>query len=309
MILWLLALAVAIAILVKSADIFTDRSERVGLALGIPQFVVGILIVGIGTSIPELATSLYAAAQGQPDIVIGNVLGSNITNLLLVLGMAALITRGIQIKWEIIRVDLPLLIGSTLFIALCLLDGVFTATEGVLALMGYGVYLWYSLSRHTHLFIEEERRTRTTSSDWTLLIASIAGIYIGARLAIVSLTELSTLLSIAPGLLAISLLAIGTSLPEVVVSIRASQRGKEELAIGNILGSNVFNSFVVLGLPSLLTPLTASANVLLYGLLFLFASTILFLVIIQDKEITLWDGMMLLLLFALFITKIGGAIL
>lgn len=304
MLLYLLLLVIGLALLIKSADIFTERAERIGLALGMPPFIVGILIVGLGTSFPELATSLAAVIAGKTDVVIGNVLGSNITNILLVLGIAAIFAKNIKMRWDVMRVDLPLMVGSTIFILICLIDATITTLEALLALAGYGIYLWYTMSKHTRVFIEEERE-RSRIADWALLLVSGAGIYAGARLTMGGLTNLSEALHLSTGFLAISLVALGTSLPEVIVTIRAAQKKKAELAVGNVLGSNIFNGFVVLGIPGLIAPLTIGPGLLGIGLLFLAGATLLFTFITQDREITFWDGLILLLLFALFVSKIA----
>ncbi|RME53864.1 sodium:calcium antiporter [Candidatus Woesearchaeota archaeon] len=303
--LYLLLLAFGLFLLIKSSDIFTTKAERIGLRLGMSPFLVGLIIVGLGTSLPELASSLVAAATHQTGIVIGNVLGSNITNILFVLGLAALMTKNISLKWNVMHVDIPLLIGSAILATISLLDGVFSRTEAALSLAGYVVYIFYALSKRAKIYTETVPSTKEKTVDWLILALTIAGIYAGAKVSVFSLTLLATTLQAPEGLVAISLLAIGTSLPEVSVTLHAARRGKADLAVGNVLGSNIFNTFLVLGLPGMITPLTSSPTTLAIGLIFFISATLLFTFIAQDKEITLWDGFILLFIFILFLTKLG----
>ena len=143
---WVLVFVVSLGVLLKSADFFTDSAEEIGLALGIPAFIVGVTIVSIGTSLPELASSIVAVLEGSSEIVSGNVVGSNITNILLVLGVSTIIAKKLTTSWELVRVDLPVLIGSALLLVATCLDGVFTFWDAVLFIIGYIIYISYTIS-------------------------------------------------------------------------------------------------------------------------------------------------------------------
>ncbi len=295
------------AVLVKSADYFTDYSEKVGKLFGVPQFIIGITIVSVGTSLPELITSLFALFNGHSEFIVGDVVGSNITNTLLCLGVAAVVASKMKIKWDMLHGDFPAIVGSLILLWFTIYDGVFTFFEAVILLVCFVVYLEYAYSRHSH----KKTKSKEKFSIWIpiVIILATVGIFIGAKYTITATLELTSLLGFADSsIIALTAVALGTSLPELVVSVSAARRKNYEMLIGNITGSNIFNVLVVMGVPGLLGTLIIPASVLTFALPFLVATTAIFFVVMADKSINRTEGLLLLLLYALFIVKVLGIV-
>ena len=292
----------SLAFLIKASGYFTDSAEKIGIHFGIPAFVVGVTIVSLGTSLPELASSIVATLKGSSEIVIGNVAGSNIANILLVLGMAAVVGKHLKVSWELVHVDLPLLIGSALLLFATAMDGSFNIYDGLLCLTGYVVYISYTVSSQKN----KKRKKQKVKLGWkqpAVLILSGAAIYFSAEYTIESIIKLSEMLNIGKEIIAVTAVAIGTSLPEMVVSVVAAKKGKSEIAIGNVLGSNIFNTFVVMGIPSMITPLYIPESIIAFTLPVMLVATLMYFFITQDKQATRWEGAMLLILYVFFIGK------
>jgi len=314
----MIILAVSLLALVKSADLFTEGAEELGVVFKVPSFVVGITIVALGTSLPELVSGILAAVRGAPEIVVGNAVGSNVTNIFLVLGIAAILGGRLFVHREIVKVDLPMVASSGALLALTALDGTVSRIDGVLLFAGAVIYVTYSvrLSRPSPAMeaaveasvVEEvgPERARFRPLILVKLIGGAVIIYFAAEYTIRSAVEISTLLDIGSDIIAISAVALGTSLPELFVSAVAARRGKLDIAIGNVLGSNVFNAFAVAGIPAIIAPLPVSNTILTIGLPFMGVATVLYFFMAQDREVTRWEGMPLVLFYILFLGKLFG---
>lgn len=306
----------SLGVLLLASDAFTSAAERIGLAFGISPFVIGVTIVAGGTSLPELISSVLAVIQGAPAIVMGSVAGSNISNMFLVLGIAAIAGRDIRVIRELVEVDLPLLVASALFILLATWNSPFTWLDGVLALLGLAVYLNFTIAekdRYVTILvdeleadIEEDAEPQAGLRTYGRLVVSLVFVFGSAHLLVQSIIEISATLGIGTELIAITAVAIGTSLPEVVVSVMAARRGLPGLAVGNVLGSNLFNSFLVTGVASLAGDLVVPTSIRTYGLPVMVLATVLYFFITQDREITRWEGMTILLLYLLFLGNLGA---
>lgn len=317
---WAGVFVVSLAFLVKSSDAFTGAAERIGLSKGVSPFVIGITVVALGTSLPELMSSILAVIQGSPEIVVGNVVGSNIANILLILGASAYFSKGISVDRDLVRVDLPLLIGSAFVLVIAAWDGAFTAVEGAISILALVVYLHYTVaekdeeeSEFTEEVLEEaeEREQGNGHVGWTtygVLLGSIVFIFLGARYTVTSIVEIAGLLGIGAEFVAVTAVAIGTSLPELVVSITAARKGQPEIAVGNILGSNIFNALAVMGVPSFIGVLTIPSSILSFGLPVMVIATLMYFFTTQNREITRWEGATLLLMYLLFIYALLGTL-
>jgi len=310
---WLLVFVVSILVLIKASDYFTEAAEKIGLAFRIPPFIVGVTIVALGTSLPELVSSIIAVLKGSSEIVVGNVIGSNIANIFLVLGVAAVVGKRLNITFELIHVDLPFLLGSTFLLAASIWDGVYTFPEAILSLICLVLYLHYTLNserEHDDKEIKKEMREelkgkhKLKKKQFFILALSAFFIFLGAKFTIDSVIGISTLLDIGKEVIAVSAIALGTSLPELMVSYTAARKGKAEIAVGNVLGSNIFNSLAVMGIPALIGPLTIPANLLAFALPMMIIATLMYFVITQDKQITRWEGGLLLIFYVFFIGKL-----
>jgi len=308
LILWIGAFIISLAVLIKAADIFTESASKLGGILGLSQFVIGVTIVSVGTSLPELASSISAVLKGVTEMVAGNVIGSNIANILLVVGLATIFSKKgrLEVTRNLINLDLPLLAGSGIILMLMFLwDGKITFGEGIIALIGYAVYLHYALKHKEGR--QEKEKIKKEKLDIKIILGLVLGaifIYYGANYAIESVVKISEILNIGTAVIALSAVAIGTSLPEIFVSVSAARKGQDEIALGNIFGSNLFNGFVVLGIPALIKTLDVTPAVLSIAIPFFIAATLLYVISGITRKIYKWEGAMYLLIYILFIVKL-----
>ncbi len=289
----------SITVLLISSDKFVDSSEKVGLAMGIPSFVVGVTIVAFGTSLPELATSIVSVYSGTSEVVIGNAVGSNITNILLVLGSAAIFGKGIKIDHDVMKTDMPMLFGSAFLLYFALQDLQLSISECLIFLVALAVFLSSSLKSDDES--EDIQKTKSNPKDWITIIIGAVLIYFSAKYTIESLKDLATMASIPTHVIAITVVALGTSLPEVVVSLSAAKKGNHGIAVGNVLGSNIFNTYAVMAIPGLLGNLTIPESTMLFSVPFMLAVSILFGMICLTKTISKWEGYMLIAFYVFFI--------
>lgn len=307
---------ISLAVLIKSSDYFTDAAEKFGLLIGLSPFIIGVTIVSIGTSLPELISSLFAVFSNSSEIVIGNVVGSNIANIFLVIGTASVISykQSINITYNLIRVDLPLFVGSAFLLALEVWDREFSKGEAWLLLLGYLMYVFYTLNGTEEQEVTEnneeekaiKRNKKTVIRQLLIIIISSIFLYLGAKYTIDYLVKISEVLDIGKEIIAVTAVALGTSLPELIVTVNASLKGKAELAVGNVLGSNVFNTFVVMGVPGLIGTLTIPKTVIMGGLPTMIAGTLLLFFVAQDQQLTVWEGWLFFIFYGWFIGQTFG---
>ncbi len=320
---WVIIFIVGLAVLVKASDYFTDSAEKVGLHFGIPAFIVGVTIVAIGTSLPELVSALVAVFMGAPEIAIGNVVGANIINILLVIGLVSIVSGKIKIMFDLKHVDLPFLIGTTFLLALIIFDGRVTIIESILLIVVLAIYLWYTVSSRMGIMSEEikkeikkekeiiKEKKKLKKSTWLILAGGAVFIYLGATLTVTAAISLSDLLGIGKGIIAISIVSLGTTLPELTVSITAARKNQPEIAIGNVLGSNIFNSLAVVGIPGLIGGILFGPMIFeisIVAIMVLIGATLLYNFMVEDREITAWEGGLLLVLYIFFLLYLFGVV-
>lgn len=262
MLLALLFLA-GLALLLLGAEALVRGASRLALALGMPPLVVGLTVVAIGTSTPELAISVGGALAGTPDIALGNVVGSNIANVLLVLGFVALVTP-LVVQRQLVRLDVPVMISVSLLTLLLAWNGRITRVEGVLLLAGAAAYigflLWLARRRPEaapdaeELDLDPAAAPPRVPRQLLLIALGLALLVVGARLLVAAAVELAAALGLSELVIGLTVVAVGTSLPEIATSVVAGLRGKRDLAVGNIVGSNIFNLLLVLGATALASP-------------------------------------------------------
>lgn len=302
-------LIASLFILIEAADIFTNTSAKLGRFLKIPPFIIGAAIISLGTSLPEIASGLFAVAEGTSEFVAGSVIGSNITNILLILGLVAVVSGTLKTSFELVKIDLPFLVGSALLLVAIAFDGKIVLLEALLALFGMGAYLSYTLSSRKVSFLNLfQKREEFSRYDWFGLLVPPVFIYYGAQYTLESTIRLAQSLSLGPDILAATAVALGTSLPELATALVAARGGHSEMAIGIVLGSNIINSFAVIGLAGLLGTITVSQTLLFFGLPIMLAATLFYFFITQDREVTAWEGIILLLLYLAFVLKIAGVV-
>ena len=305
---WIAMFAVGMYVLIRSASYFLFAAERFGYTLGIPSYLVGVTIVSLGTTLPELATSVIAVLQGAPEVPAGIVVGSIVTNIFLALAVVVIYAGHISIKKQLSRADLTLMIGATVLLALALRDGALSRAESWLFLSSFLVYLFYAISLERRagfgkMIPNGQSHHFSSGMIWKLCIPPVF-IYAGAWLTIQSLGELSILLHTGRDILGATALAFGTSLPELVVGVSAVARGKSEIAIGNILGSNIINATGVMGIAGLVGAPIVAGHMVSVGIPMLLAAALLYYVIDREDSISQWTGWMLLLFYAYYIGEL-----
>ena len=263
-------LALGVAILGFGADLFVRGASAIAERYGISQFVIGLVVVGFGTSTPELAVNLTAATTGSTDIAVGNVVGSNIANVALILGLAALVAP-LAVQLRMVRVELPLMIGVCALLWLLALGGIIGRLEGFVLLVGFVAFMFYLLrsSRAESDVVKSEFEgnvspTRSTAATAGFLVVGLAMLIGGGWLCVDAAVDLARGLGMSELVIGLTIVAVGTSLPELASSVAAARRGNADIAIGNVIGSNIYNIMVVLGLTAMIAPLPTTAATLMW---------------------------------------------
>jgi cation:H+ antiporter len=302
----LVILAGALFVLVRGADVFVTGAKQVGTSFGMSNFAIGVLIVGLGTSVPELASSIAAVLSGTTEIVIANVVGSNITNILLIGGVLALLGGPIMISTNLLKTELPLFAIATVHFIASVYDGVVDRIEALLLVGTLTAYIWYLLSssKRTELDQDVEKRMGLQIKSLVFIALGLSAVLVGAHYTVESAVALAAGFAVPIGLVSIAAIAIGTSLPELFVSIQAVRNNETDLAIGNIFGSNAFNILLVVGIPGLMTPLIADEVVMQLGLGIMLAASVILFVTGLARQIQKWEGIMMLLFFVFFLVKL-----
>lgn len=295
----------ALAVLLFASDIFIGAAEKIGLSLGISPFIIGVTIIAFGTSLPELATSIAAVYANNSEIVAGNVIGSNITNILLVLGLTSLVGKRINLNFNIWDIDMPLLLGSALFLFIALRDGSFSILEAVIFLFALVGFLINSVRGSQN---DDKNRPKIQLKDVMFLIAGGVVVYLSAEYTIIGIKGIAEIAKIDPDIISLTFVALGTSLPEVVVSLAAAKKGKHAIAVGNVLGSNIFNTYAVMSIPRFLGDLTISDSIITLGLPFLLVASVMFGIITVSQKISRWEGLLMILIYICYMGELFSSI-
>jgi cation:H+ antiporter len=300
---------VALAVLLLAAHFFTQAAETIGAWLGFPAFVIGVFIVGVGTSLPELISGILSVQKGVSEIVAGNIIGANISNILLITGLVAVLNRKtIQMNTNYLYIDLHFLIGSFMYFVMIAYDGGISFVEafvGIVIFLIYSIYLIKGENNETESAENQTKQSMPIKAFGLLLLSGI-GIYFGADYTVDSLSNIATGLQIPASIVALTLLSLGTTLPELAVNIAAIRQGKAEMALGNVLGSCIFNSLMIPPIAAGFGPIAVPADLRLFSLPVMVACGLLFYLLTQDKRISTWEGWLFMALYVLFILKIAG---
>lgn len=293
----------SLIVLLKAADFFIEFSEEISKVFAIPSFIVGATIVALGTSLPELVSSIVAVQNNSSEIVVSNVTGSNIANILLVVGFMAVAVSYKKLNFKLSQLDILSFVGSALLLAISVWDGYFSFIETSLCLVGIVIYVFFTIRNGREEQEEEEKHVL----KWYVIpgwVASCVLIWLSATYNIEAIIKLSELLNIGKEIISLSVVAIGTSLPELFVSVTAIKKGKAEIAFGNILGSNIFNVFAVMGISSLFGQLTIPPIVVEISIPLMLLATFFYLGIIYYKKLRWQQGVFLLGLYLGFVLLI-----
>lgn len=317
-------LIVGFFLLIKGADIFVSGASNISKKLGIPSVIVGLTIVSLGTSAPELAVSAISSLEGSNEIAVGNVLGSNLFNTLMVLGVTTII-MALTIKKSEVKRDFSINILVTILLLLLTFttllggkDNYISRLDGIVLLIGcisYITYLILSVKKgkvssenvQEELALESTNEISIFKSIFKLVIG-VAGIVIGGQIVVDSATSIATSLGMSEKLVGLTIVAIGTSLPELVTSVVAAIKGEEDIALGNILGSNIFNILLIIGLSSAISPIAVSSN-LIFDFVFLIVVTLIIGIMIfanksDEKRFGKKEGIILVVLYVIYMIYI-----
>ncbi len=310
----ILVFIVGLIALILGADLLVRGASRLAAAFGVSPLVIGLTIVAIGTASPEIAVSLKAAAGGQGDLTLGNVLGSNIFNILFILGVSSIVAP-IMIAEQLIRKDAPIMVGVSLLTLVLALDGKLGRLDGFLLLIGLAAYIFFALrqsraeSREVQKEYEQEfakkepRTAKQTIVNLGFILTGLGLLVLGSNWLVDSSTQIAKALGVSELVIGLTIVAVGTSLPEIATSVIAALKGESDIAVGNAVGSNIFNLLGVLGLSALFAP--GGVNVAMRALQFdlpvmVFVAIVTLPVFHNYRQITRLEGGLLLTYYFIY---------
>lgn len=302
-------LIVGFIILIKGADLFVDGASGVAGNFKVSKMLIGLTIVAFGTSAPEFAVSVKSLLINSGDMVLGNVIGSNILNILLILGLSALV-HPLSVKNNTVKKELPITLMITCAFAVLLSDNLFASNivnsfprgDGLILILFFGVFMYYLISMARNK-VEDEEDTSLPSmkKSIVLTVIGIIGIVLGSNFVVDGASGLAKIIGISERMISLTIVALGTSLPELVTSVTATKKGEYDIAIGNVVGSNIFNIGVVIGIPIALMGGITSINFSYIDIIVMItAALLLFLFSLNDHKISKKEGFIFLLAFIVY---------
>lgn len=289
--------------LLKGADWFVEGASKIADKFGIPQLVIGLTIVAMGTSAPEAAVSISAALKGNAGITIGNVVGSNIMNILLILGITAVITT-ISVQKSTVKYEIPFLIGvSVLLPVLGYVGGNVGRVDGIIMWACFIIYLLYLLHMAKNGQADEAEESDKKESIWKMLVMILVGgalIIFGSDVTVDAATEIAKTFGMSDRLIGLTIVAFGTSLPELITSVTAGMKGKADIAVGNIVGSNIFNILFVAGTTALITPVIFESSFVIDSAIAVLAAVLLLLCVLKNRKLRRSGGIIMLVAFVAY---------
>lgn len=300
----ILLLALGFTMLIKGADWFVDGASGIATKFGIPQLVIGLTIVAMGTSAPEAAVSISAAIGGSADITIGNIVGSNILNIFIILGISAVITT-LAVASSTIKYETPFMILVTVLLLVLGLDGTIGLIDGIILIIAFIAYL-------TYLFImakrnKEEQPEAKQMAIWKAILLTIIGlalIILGSNVTVDAATAIATAFGVSERFIGLTIVALGTSLPELFTSVSAARKHNADIAIGNIVGSNIFNILFVVGISSIIVPVPFASNFIFDTIVAIVAAALLLVCCLKTKSLKRWAGILMLICYAAYFVMI-----
>ncbi|MFI3214500.1 MAG: calcium/sodium antiporter [Eubacteriales bacterium] len=298
-------LVVGFTMLIKGADWFVEGASKVADRFGIPQIIIGLTIVAMGTSAPEAAISISAAMKGSAAITIGNVLGSNILNVLIILGITAIVTT-LPVQKSTLKVEMPFVIFiSALLPFLGLVDGVIGRLDAVILsalFIAFFIYLFKTAKNGVDVGEEVDNETKDEKlGELVFLIILGMGLIVwGSDVTVNAATEIARMFGMSERIIGLTIVAFGTSLPELITSVTAAKKGKADIAIGNIIGSNIFNILFVVGMTGLITPVVYSTGFLIDSAVCTTSAILLLVCVLKNEKLTKNGGILLVLSYAAY---------
>lgn len=312
----ILLLIVGLGLILAGANFLTDGSAAVAQRLRVPEFIIGLTIVAVGTSTPELVVSVLSAIAGKSDVAIGNVVGSNIFNVFVILGICALI-RPLPLTRSTIRRDIPIGMVVSLLLFVLASDALLHLGptdrlgrgDGILMLILYIALMWYTIRAAGRTEETPAEGTKAQMAPWlaaVMIVGGLAGLVFGGELFLDSATALARQLGVSESVIAITLVAGGTSLPELASSVVSLVKGKADMALGNVIGSNIANILLILGLSATINPLTMGGITTTDLAVVILTSLLLFLTAFtfRRRAVDRWEGLIFLVIYALYIWQL-----
>ncbi len=309
MILNIILLIFGFIILIKGADLFVDGASGIALNLKVSKMLIALTIVAFGTSAPEFAVSIKSILSGNGDIVLGNVIGSNILNIVLILGVSALF-HSLTVKNNTVKKELPITMLITTLFAVLLSDHIFdknlvntfTRSDGIILLLFFLVFIYYLISMsRKKIDTEENDKKLSISKSIIFTIIGLIGIILGSNFVVDSASFIAKTIGVTERLISLTIIALGTSLPELVTSVTATRKGEYDIAIGNVVGSNIFNIGMVIGIPTTIFGGIGIINFSYIDLIVMIVtSIILFMFSFKNYKINRWEGILFLIIFVAY---------
>lgn len=303
---WLqvLLLVIGIMVVIKGADWLTSGAVGMAERIGVPQIIIGLTIVAMGTSMPEFFVSLLSAINGTPDLAVGNIVGSNIFNALLIVGCAAIVAP-IAIQRTTVKKDIPVAVFASLLLMGMTLDGQISRIDAAILFVIFLAYLWITLrgaKTEEGARQEEEKKPMPVLKAGILVIIGLSCLIFGSDVFVDNATSIAHAMGISDAVIGLTIVAGGTSLPELATSVVAAKKGNSGIAIGNVLGSNVFNILMILGVTGLITPMTISGITIVDLSMMVISMILLWLFSFTKYRIERWEGVLLAAIFIGYIS-------
>ena len=294
MLLDIILIVVGVTLVLTGADRLTEGASALARRMSVPEIIIGLTIVAAGTSAPELFVSLVSALKGTPDLAVGNVVGSNIMNAMLIVGCAAMVAP-MTISRSTVKKDIPFSVGASVLLMLLALNSFLGRLDGIILLAGFAIFMAYTLMQakkgQAESVVEVKQQNPWLSVLWVL--AGLVMLVVGSNLFVDSASSVALSLGISEGVVGLTVVAGGTSLPELATSVVAARKGQSAIAIGNVIGSNVFNILLILGLTATISPLAIEGITTVDMAVMLISVSLVWLFSFTKFTVERWEGAML----------------
>lgn len=307
----ILSILAGFALLILAGEFLVRSSSSIASYLGVSPLIIGLTVVAFGTSTPEFGVSLISTLNGKPALALSNVIGSNIFNIGFILGICAFISP-LEVNRQLIKFDVPVLILASIATYIFCADGILNRSEGLILVAGIFTYVLWLVRTSKNDSIEAQKEfsehasnslSESLTKDCILVLSSLAVLVFGAKILVDGATDLAKIFNASDSLIGLTVVAAGTSLPEAATSIMATLRGKTDIAVGNVIGSNIFNILATLGLCSSVTELTIEANLIQFDMIVMLAiSVACYPMLVSARKLVRWEGAVLLIVYLVYTT-------
>lgn len=293
MLLDVVLIVVGVALVLFGADRLTEGASALARRMNVPEIIIGLTIVAAGTSAPELFVSLVSALKGTPDLAVGNVVGSNTMNAMLIVGCAAMVAP-MTISRSTVKKDIPFSVGASVLLILLAVDSFLGRVDGIILLLGFAVFMAYTLMQaKTGSTDEVQAETSPVWKNIVYLVGGLLGLVLGSNLFVDSASSVAYALDISEGVVGLTVVAGGTSLPELATSVVAARKGQSAIAIGNVIGSNVFNILLILGLTATISPMEIEGITTIDMAVMLISVALVWMFSFTRYTVERWEGTVL----------------